>query len=109
MAAAKSKATQPLWQMTAKGPRKLEALKDDVRVDVCIVGAGIAGLSVAYQLGREGKKVVVLESRQLGDGETGHTTAHLSNALDDRFTKLESLFGEEGSRLAAESHGAAID
>jgi glycine/D-amino acid oxidase-like deaminating enzyme/nitrite reductase/ring-hydroxylating ferredoxin subunit len=40
---------------------------------------------------------------------TARTTAHLTNALDDRFYELERLFGEEGSRLAAESHTAAID
>jgi glycine/D-amino acid oxidase-like deaminating enzyme/nitrite reductase/ring-hydroxylating ferredoxin subunit len=40
---------------------------------------------------------------------TARTTAHLSNALDDRFFELERLFGEEGARLAADSHTAAID
>ena len=40
---------------------------------------------------------------------TGATTAHLVNALDDRFFDLERLHGERGSRLAAESHSAAID
>jgi glycine/D-amino acid oxidase-like deaminating enzyme/nitrite reductase/ring-hydroxylating ferredoxin subunit len=40
---------------------------------------------------------------------TARTTAHLANALDDRFYELERLFGEEGSGLAADSHTAAID
>jgi glycine/D-amino acid oxidase-like deaminating enzyme/nitrite reductase/ring-hydroxylating ferredoxin subunit len=40
---------------------------------------------------------------------TGRTTAHLVNALDDRFFELERLHGEKGSRLAAESHTAAIN
>jgi Rieske Fe-S protein len=51
----------------------------------------------------------VLEDGETASGETGRTTAHLANALDDRFTVLEKLFGETGARLAAESHGAAID
>ncbi len=45
----------------------------------------------------------------MAGGETGRTTAHLTAVLDDRFSSLESLFGEEGSRLAAESHMAAIN
>src|SRR5437588_6164000 len=45
----------------------------------------------------------------IGGGRTARTTAHLTNALDDRFYELERLFGEEGSRLAGESHTAAID
>jgi glycine/D-amino acid oxidase-like deaminating enzyme/nitrite reductase/ring-hydroxylating ferredoxin subunit len=45
----------------------------------------------------------------VGGGETGNTTAHLSWALDDRFDRLERLFGSDRARLAAESHMAAID
>src|ERR1041385_8706187 len=76
---------------------------------VCIIGAGIAGLTTAYLLAKEGKHVVVLDDGPLGGGMTARTTAHLTNALDDRFYELERLFGEDGSRLAAESHTSAID
>ena len=37
------------------------------------------------------------------------TTAHLSNAIDDRFTEIERWHGEAGRPLAAQSHAAAID
>ena len=78
-------------------------------VDVCVVGAGIAGLSTAYQLACEGAQVVVLEARWPGGGNTQYTTAHLASALDDRFSVLERLRGHEVARLAAGSHQAAID
>ena len=42
-------------------------------------------------------------------GMTGRTTAHLVNALDDRYFELERLHGERGAQLAARSHTAAID
>lgn len=84
-------------------------LADDRSADVCVVGAGIAGLSVAYECARAGMSVTVLDDGPVGGGETCRTTAHLASALDDRFTHLEFLFGKEGSRLAAESHAAAID
>jgi glycine/D-amino acid oxidase-like deaminating enzyme/nitrite reductase/ring-hydroxylating ferredoxin subunit len=51
----------------------------------------------------------VLDDGPIGGGETGRTTAHLSNALDDRYYELERLFGEDGARRAARSHTAAID
>jgi glycine/D-amino acid oxidase-like deaminating enzyme/nitrite reductase/ring-hydroxylating ferredoxin subunit len=85
------------------------ALAEDTRADVCIVGAGIAGITTAYELVRAGKRVVVLERGELAGGATGLTTAHLASALDDRFDELERLHGEQGARLAAESHTAAID
>lgn len=85
------------------------SLTEDARADVCIVGAGIAGTTTAYLLAKEGKSVVVLDDGPIGGGMTGRTTAHLVNALDDRYFELERLHGEKGARLAAESHTAAID
>jgi len=78
-------------------------LRSDVRTDVCVIGAGIAGLSTAYHLVKSGLSVAVLDAGPIGGGETGRTTAHLSNAYDDRY------YGTDGSRLIAESHTAAID
>jgi glycine/D-amino acid oxidase-like deaminating enzyme/nitrite reductase/ring-hydroxylating ferredoxin subunit len=77
--------------------------------DVCVVGAGIAGLSTAYLLACEGKSVVVLDDGPIGGGMTERTTAHLSNVIDDGYMTIERLHGERGARLAFESHTAAID
>ncbi len=93
---------------TAEVPLE-SSLAERVSADVCIVGAGIAGMSTAYLLARERKSVVVLDDGPIGGGMTGRTTAHLVNALDDRYFELERLHGEEGARLAAESHTAAIN
>jgi len=84
-------------------------LQDTVRTDVCIIGAGIAGLTTAYLLSQEGRSVVVLDDGPIGGGMTGRTTAHLTNAFDDRYLDVEKLHGEEGARLTAESHTAAIE
>jgi glycine/D-amino acid oxidase-like deaminating enzyme/nitrite reductase/ring-hydroxylating ferredoxin subunit len=100
--------TRSLWVDTASIPLR-PALAEDVDADVCVVGAGIAGLTTAYLLAREGRTVVVLDDGTVGSGETGRTTAHLSNALDDRYSVLEKRHGVEGARLAAASHTAAID
>ncbi|HUQ68809.1 MAG TPA: FAD-dependent oxidoreductase [Planctomycetaceae bacterium] len=85
------------------------ALERDLTVDVCIVGAGIAGLSTAYLLAREGRKVAVLDSRRVAAGQTQRTTAHLTNAHDNYYHEVEKIHGVEGIRIAAESHTAAID
>jgi glycine/D-amino acid oxidase-like deaminating enzyme/nitrite reductase/ring-hydroxylating ferredoxin subunit len=97
-----------LWAGTAEVPGR-PSLMGDLTTDVCIVGAGISGLTTAYLLAKEGRQVVVLDDGPIGGGETGRTTAHLASALDDRFHHLEQLHGERGARLAAESHSAAID
>ena len=62
-----------------------------------------------YLLGMEGRSVVVLDDGVSGGGMTGRTTAHLTNAYDDRYLEIEKLHGGEGARLTAESHTAAIE
>lgn len=77
--------------------------------DVCIVGAGIAGLTIGFELVRQGVRVTILDDGRVGGGETGRTSAHLASAIDDRFTAIARRFGARGARLVAESHAAAID
>ena len=96
------------WMATARIPKR-EPLSNSISADVCIIGAGIAGMTIAYLLAYEGNSVVVLDDGAIGGGMTGRTTAHLVNALDDRYFELERLHGEKGARLAAESHTAAIE
>lgn len=104
-----SGATTPVWMSRFADIASDGPLAESVRADVCVVGAGIAGLTVACLLAREGRNVVVLEDGAIGGAMTARTTAHLVTALDDRYYELEKLFGEDGSRLAAQSHAAAID
>ena len=84
-------------------------LAENVRTDVCVIGAGIAGLTTAYLLAREGRSVVVLEDGLIGGGESGRTTAHLSNEIDDRYSEIERIHGSEGAKLAYASHTSAVD
>jgi glycine/D-amino acid oxidase-like deaminating enzyme/nitrite reductase/ring-hydroxylating ferredoxin subunit len=77
--------------------------------DVVIVGAGIAGLSTAYELTVRGKSVVVLDRGVLGGGMTSRTTAHLASALDDLYHKLVAMRGEDIARQHYESQSAAVD
>lgn len=85
------------------------ALAADARADVCVIGAGISGLTTAYLLTEAGRSVIVLENGDIASGATGRTTAHLSNAFDDRYYEVERLHGAERAQLVAQSHTAAID
>jgi glycine/D-amino acid oxidase-like deaminating enzyme/nitrite reductase/ring-hydroxylating ferredoxin subunit len=84
-------------------------LQENVHVDVCVIGGGIAGLSTAYHLCKAGRSVAVLDDGPLASGMTAMTTGHLTNMLDDRYFELEKLHGEEAIRVAADSHTAAIE
>jgi glycine/D-amino acid oxidase-like deaminating enzyme/nitrite reductase/ring-hydroxylating ferredoxin subunit len=101
-------ATEPVWR-DAQPDLRTTPLTADAEADVCVVGAGIAGMTTAYLLAREGQRVVVLDDGPVGGGETGRTTAQFVTAVDDRYYDLERLHGEAGARLVADSHSRAID
>ncbi|HET6763888.1 MAG TPA: FAD-binding oxidoreductase, partial [Longimicrobiaceae bacterium] len=103
-----SERSQSVWKATAP-LRQFSPLRGDATADVCVVGAGIAGMTTAYLLAKAGRKVIVLDDNPVGGGETGQTTAHLSSALDDRYSEIERVLGGENARLAYESHQEAIE
>jgi len=100
--------TASIWMGTADVPT-FPPLDAKAQCDACVIGAGIAGLSAAYMLTKAGKRVIVVDDGPIGGGESGRTTAHLTNAMDDYIYVLEHVHGAEGARQVVESHGAAID
>ncbi|MCR6629254.1 MAG: FAD-dependent oxidoreductase [Magnetospirillum sp.] len=103
----------PVWGAPEGAPGTVsgfETLAGDLRAEVCVVGAGMAGVSVAYHLARAGRRVVVVEAGPgPGLGETGRSSAHVTSAVDDGFVALERLFGVAGARQVVQSHAAAVD
>jgi glycine/D-amino acid oxidase-like deaminating enzyme/nitrite reductase/ring-hydroxylating ferredoxin subunit len=95
--------------MRTANPPEFAALTRNDQCDVCVVGAGISGLSIAYLLACEGKKVIVLDDGRICSGETERTTAHITNVLDHRYHELERLHGIQNAKLIYESFSAAID
>ena len=100
--------TESIWNATHQ-LRRFAPLTRGVDVDVVIVGGGISGLTAAVVLGRAGRSVVVLEKGTIGGGETGHTTSHLTEAVDARYGNISKTFGEDAARLVAQSSREAID
>src|ERR1700726_909634 len=60
--------------MTARsnGADMRARLSFDLDVDICVVGAGLAGLTVALEAARLGASVAVLEGRHIGWNASGH-------------------------------------
>ena len=84
------------------------ALAGEMDVDVCVIGAGIAGLTAATLLKREGKTVAVVEGKRIVRGATGYTTAKITSGHGAIYGDLEDNFGADGARIYAESNEAAL-
>lgn len=95
-----------LWTATAPAP-PFAPLAGKAQADVCVIGAGIAGLTAAYLLLREGKQVIVIDAADVGAGETGRTTAHFFPP-DERYCEILRRFGGQAAQLVADSYRRAI-
>lgn len=99
--------TDSVWETV--GLPTFSEIKEDLRTEVCVIGGGLSGVSIAYELAKRGKKVVLLESFRLGSGQSGRTTAHLSCQLEEEFYELTKMHDLETIRKFLEAHRSAID
>jgi len=90
-------------------PASFGTLHGDTFVDVAIVGSGITGITAATLLKSAGKTVALIDKSNISAGETGYTTAHLTEIIDTRYHDLINDFGIEGARMVAQSSRAAIE
>lgn len=66
-----------MWRTVTTLPTFPE-MREDIKVDAAVIGAGIAGITTAYLLSLEGYKVALVDAGQILDGTTGYTTAKIS-------------------------------
>jgi glycine/D-amino acid oxidase-like deaminating enzyme/nitrite reductase/ring-hydroxylating ferredoxin subunit len=100
-------ATAPYWIESASLP-SFPKLDRDEKVDVAIVGGGITGLTAAYLLTLEGRRVALLERERCAQVDTGHTSAHLTMVTDEWLTDLVKRFGRDHAEATWDAGLAAI-
>jgi glycine/D-amino acid oxidase-like deaminating enzyme len=84
-------------------------LAGGARVEVCIAGAGLAGMIAAYLLARERRSVMVIDEGPLGGPQIGAEVAQLAGVVESPYRELERCHGADGARGAAQGFVAAID
>ncbi|MGU8958133.1 FAD-dependent oxidoreductase [Clostridium perfringens] len=96
-----------VWSESCKF-RKREALNKDIKTDVLVIGAGIAGILTAYMLKQKGRDVVLIDVAEIASGNTKNTTAKITSQHDLIYSKLITEFGEEKARQYAKANELAI-
>ncbi|XZM10319.1 FAD-dependent oxidoreductase [Clostridium perfringens] len=96
-----------VWSESCKF-RKREALNKDIKTDVLVIGAGIAGILTAYMLKQKGRDVVLIDAAEIASGNTKNTTAKITSQHDLIYSKLIAEFGEEKARQYAKANELAI-
>lgn len=108
MSAAESYGSIALWSDGAAVPM-YDPLPGELATQVCVIGAGLGGLSTAYLLAREGREVTLIDALGIGAGESARSPG-IFFPPDETFTSIEHHFGLVQSRLMAGSyaHGLAL-
>lgn len=83
-------------------------LQHNLKTEICVIGGGITGLTVAYELAKRGHEVTVLEGMRLGSGQTSRSTGHLSSQLEEEFQKLLKIHDGEIIKTFWSAHQEAI-
>ena len=84
-------------------------LEQDTSADVCIIGAGICGLTTAYYLTKKGYKVLVIEKGEIGHGTTGFTTAKITSQHGLIYHYLSKKYGIKVAKKYFEINEEAIN
>lgn len=98
---------EPIWRDTIKLP-SFAKLREDLTVDVAIIGGGISGITTAYLLSKQGLKVAIIEAGKLLNGTTGHTTAKVTAQHGLIYDEFIQHFGEEKAKLYYEANTEAL-
>jgi glycine/D-amino acid oxidase-like deaminating enzyme/nitrite reductase/ring-hydroxylating ferredoxin subunit len=100
--------TNSYWIDNTPAPR-FSALKEDIAVDVLVVGGGLTGITAAYLLKRAGHNVALVDKERCLNGDTSYTTAHLTCVTDTALSALVENFGRDHAQAVWDAQLAAID
>ncbi|HEV2774364.1 MAG TPA: FAD-dependent oxidoreductase, partial [Solirubrobacteraceae bacterium] len=96
-----------LW-LTGAPPTAYPPLERDAEFDVAVIGGGIAGISAALLLKRDGARVAVLERGVVCGGASGFTTAKVSALQETKLSEIDRLHGADGAAAYAAASLAAV-
>ena len=101
---------ESLWTKTQKNIlEESKRLNETEECDVCIIGAGITGISTAYYLSKAGKKVIVLERDKIAYKTTGNTTAKITSQHGLFYKYLIDNFSKEYAEKYYNANQEAIE
>src|SRR5687768_893019 len=90
----------PIWPKTAKkASKKYPQLIGNVETEIVVIGGGITGVQTAYLLAKKGKKVVLIEKDEIGEGATEYTTAFITNVVDTSLSDFKEMLGAKEAKM----------
>ena len=98
-----------LWLTENKNNSKFESLSKNINTDVCIIGAGIFGMTCGYYLSKAGLNVSIIEKNEIGHKTTGHSTAKITSQHGLFYTYLVETYSEGFAKDYLSANQEAIE
>lgn len=98
---------ESIWSKTCQ-IKERSPLECNLETDVAVIGAGMAGILIAYALKQAGFQVVVLEANRIASGQTKNTTAKITAQHGLIYSRLIHALGAKRAAWYAEANQAAI-
>jgi gamma-glutamylputrescine oxidase len=100
---------QSYYSASATPTTQRPSLTGTLKVDVCVVGAGIAGCSAALHLAERGYRVALLEAQHVGWGASGRSGGQALAGYASGQAKLVAAVGRDDARKLWDISVAGLD
>ena len=97
-----------IWSESCRIPER-EGLRGEIRTEIAVIGAGMAGILTASALQKTGRQVVVLDAGRIAGGQTRNTTAKITSQHGMIYSKLIRTLGRDSAKQYAMANEAAIE
>ena len=97
----KLRSTETFWPLKSAMRYSYPSIDQDFNTEILIIGGGITGALIAYKLINEGKKVLLVDRRDICNGSTAASTALLQYEID---IPLHELIKIKGLECAVDSY-----
>ncbi|CAA9196776.1 Gamma-glutamylputrescine oxidoreductase [Flavobacterium bizetiae] len=97
----KLRSSETFWPLKSAMKYSYPSIDADLSTEILIIGGGITGALIAYKLISEGKKVILVDRRDVANGSTAASTALLQYEID---VSLHELIKIRGTECAVDSY-----
>ncbi len=96
------------WLDSIKNQPKFTKLNGNYECDICIIGAGLTGLTCGYYLSRLGFNVIIVEEDEIGKKASGNTTGKITYQHNLIYNYLINSYGEKFAKAYLNANKDAI-
>ncbi len=100
---------ESFWNLERENYKKFDSLSEDIKADICVIGAGFTGLLTAYYLSKQGKNVVVLEKDRICSHTSVGTTGKVTSQHGLIYKYLKESQGKEFAKKYFRANQKAIE